>query len=194
MGRGERKRRRAPDFREPLPKPQRVPCWRAGRPSPPHHLSSRTGKRVCERGGAWPDCGPGMGGHGRARAGPARALRHLLSSLLALGERTWRAGSKPSSCREMRCARCRCCTGSTSPSRSGTTWRSGSRASRGRCPRPHLPPRVLTIQVPRPLGLLFVVWCDLVLSVPRCEEGTVFLGKRNREMGAWEGRWDVSRL
>lgn len=30
VGLGERKRRRAPDFREPLPKLQRVPCRRQG--------------------------------------------------------------------------------------------------------------------------------------------------------------------
>lgn len=124
MGRGERKTGRAPHFREPLPKPQRVPCWREERPSPPHHLSSRTGKRVRGRGGAWPDRGPGMGGHGRARGGPGLAYaerRLYFSPLLAPGEQTWRAGSRPSSCREMRCARCRCYTGSISPSRSGTT-------------------------------------------------------------------------
>lgn len=74
VGRGERKRGRAPAFREPLPKPQRVPRWREGRPSPPHPLSSRTGKRVCGRGGAGPDRGPGMGGHGRARGRPSPRL------------------------------------------------------------------------------------------------------------------------
>ena len=77
----------------------------------------------------------GTTGPGQAQSTPV-TRRHLLSALLALGERTWRAGSRPSSCREMPCARCRCYTGSTSPSRSGITWRSGLRASRGRCPCP----------------------------------------------------------
>ncbi|XP_065433922.1 signal transducer and activator of transcription 5B isoform X3 [Chrysemys picta bellii] len=44
----------------------------------------------------------------------------------------WPCGSRPSSCRERPCARCRHCTASTSPSRCGITCRSGSRARHGR--------------------------------------------------------------
>lgn len=125
--------------RAPSPPLQRVPRWRgwAALPSSPSLFPNK--KAVCGKGGAWPDRGPGISRHSRARGRPcslAFAEESASALPLPLGKRPWRAGSRPSSCREMRCARCRCCTASTSPSRSGTTWPSGLRASHGR----HVPP------------------------------------------------------
>lgn len=76
--------------------------------------------------------------------------------------------------------------GSTSPSRFGTTWRSGSRASRGKSPCPEPPSAGPTTQALRPLALLFVFWCDSGPPCPSVQKGWC----------PWErgtGKWDLGR-
>lgn len=99
-------------------------------PLPPRVLSFGSWRQRWQHQGLWALL-PRVWGQTPCSTVPA-CLHWCPYSASPTGAEPWRCGSRPSSSRAKPCGRCRRSMGSISPSRCGTTCRSGSRARHGR--------------------------------------------------------------